>query len=371
MEKSFIQMMNSFLLFLFLLIGGLYLASDFLIPIIIAALIASLCLPLCKSLEALKISKILSILICLLLIMGFIAGFAFLFYTQILDFANDMPSFQQMAIKKFEYIQVLIQDRTHISTLTQMRWLEAKYSLLLASSEDIIQDILFGATQFFAIFGLVIIYIFFFLLYRKKFKFFVFKFFQQESYAEVNSIINRIQVLSKDYFSGVLIVMAILGTMHTTGLIILGIDYPFFLGYLAALLIIIPYIGTIIGSLFAIIVALLTKDSLWYAIGVGGIFAFNLFVENNILTPIIIGSKVKVNALAVVMAIILGGMLWGIPGMILFIPLLGMVKIICDTVPSLFPFGYLLEDEKRHQVNYKWVSKLIKYFKIKISRQPQ
>lgn len=371
MERSFIQVMNSFLLFLFLFLGGLYLASEFLIPITIAALIASLCLPLCKRLEALNFGKITSILVCLLLIMGFIAGFAYLFYNQVLSFATAMPSFQEMALRKFEYILSIIQSRTHISSVKQMEWLEHKYTLFLESGEDIIQDILLGATQFFAILGLVVLYIFFFLLYRKKFKFFIFKFFQQESYAEVNAIINRIQVLSKDYFSGVLIVMGILGTMHTIGLMILGIEYAFFLGYLAALLIIIPYIGTIIGSLFAILVALLTKDSLWYAFGVACVYTFNLFIENNILTPIIIGSKVKINALAVVMAIILGGMLWGIPGMILFIPLLGMIKIICDTVPSLFPFGYLLEDEKNMKVNYKWIVNVVRYFKTKVFKAAQ
>ena len=368
MKKPFIHVLNSFLLFLFLFIGGIYLAADFLIPVTIAALIASLCLPLCKHLEKLNFGRVFSILICLMLIIGFMVGFAYIFYNQVLSFASAMPSFQEMALRKFHYIQSLIQDRTTISTVKQMEWLEHKYTFFLDSGDEIIQNIFLRATHFLALFGLIFIYVFFFLLYRKKFKFFVFKFFQQESYTEVNKIINRIQVLSKDYFSGVLMVMAILGTMHTIGLMILGIEYPFFLGYLAALLIIIPYIGTIIGSAFAIIVALLTKDSLWYAVGVACVFTFNLFIENNILTPIIIGSKVKINALAVVIAIILGGMSWGIAGMILFIPLLGMVKIICDTVPSLFPFGYLLEDEKFPSVNYKWVSRTVLYFKNKIYR---
>jgi AI-2 transport protein TqsA len=368
MRKSFVNRLNSFLLFLFLFVGGLYIASDFLIPVIIAALIASLCLPLCERLEGLGLGKIAAVICCLLLIVTGIAGFALLFYKQVIDFISDMPSLERMAMKKFQYAQFFIEDHTSITIKQQMAWLSHKYAVFIESGEEIIQEVLLQATHFFALLGLIIVYLFFFLLYRDKFKIFILKFFKPDQYGEVNKIIGRIHDISKDYFTGVLMVMVILGSMHTLGLIILGIDYAFFLGYLAASLIILPYVGTIMGSILAITVALLTKDSMWYAFGVAGIFTFNLFVENNLLTPVIIGSKVKVNPLAIVIAIILGSMLWGIAGMILFIPLLGMIKIICDNVPSLVPFGFLLEDENNSGINYQWVKRSLNYIKMKTLR---
>lgn len=167
----------------------------------------------------------------------------------------------------------------------------------------------------------------------------------RDNHEIANSITEQISKVTQQYLIGVLLVIIILAVLNTTGLLIIGIKHAVFFGVLAAILNIVPYIGVLVGSLFPIIMALLTKDSIWSAVAVAGVFAFNQFLENNFLTPNITGSQVKINPLAAIMALIVGGMIWGVAGMILFIPFIGIAKILFDNIQSLKPLGYLIGED--------------------------
>jgi predicted PurR-regulated permease PerM len=110
------------------------------------------------------------------------------------------------------------------------------------------------------------------------------------------------------------------------------------------LLTIIPYVGIFIGASLPVILALLTKDSAWYAVGVIGLFSFVQFLEGNFITPRITGSKVSINALAAIIALLIGGKILGIAGMILAVPCLGIFKILLSHSKHLSPFVILIED---------------------------
>jgi predicted PurR-regulated permease PerM len=184
-----------------------------------------------------------------------------------------------------------------------------------------------------------------------------------EDHEKVKKITTQISQVTQQYLSGVIIVVMILAVLNSIGLLIIGIKQAIFFGSLAGLLNIIPYIGVLIGSLLPIIVALLTKDSFGPAIAVAAVFAFNQFLENNFLTPNIVGGKVKVNPLATIMALLIGGYLWGVAGMILFIPFLGIAKIIFDNIEGLQPYGYLIGDEDTPDSDESMVDKLKKRFR--------
>jgi predicted PurR-regulated permease PerM len=128
-------------------------------------------------------------------------------------------------------------------------------------------------------------------------------------------------------------------------LLALGIDHAIFFGILSGVLTIIPYIGIIIGALFPLIMALITKDSLWYAVGVVIVFTVVQFLEGNFITPRITGSKVSINALAAIIALVIGGKILGVAGMILAIPAIGVLKIVLSHSQHLKPFVILLEDK--------------------------
>jgi predicted PurR-regulated permease PerM len=149
------------------------------------------------------------------------------------------------------------------------------------------------------------------------------------------------------YIVGLLIVITIIAVLNIVGLLALGIKYAVFLGILSAALTVIPYIGIIIGAALPVLVALITKDSLLYPLGVMAIFAFVQFLEGNFITPNIIGSKVNVNPLAAIVALIIGGKIWGIIGMIMAIPMCGILKIMFSHYPRLKPYAILLQSTNK------------------------
>ena len=355
---------SALLLFIILFFTGLYYARNFLIPVVFAVLIAMLLLPLCKHLER-KLPRIPSVLICILLVISIIAGIIFLFYSQIVNFANDFEEVKQKLTEKLATVQEYIEAKTNVPAKEQMSWVKEKFSTFLNSSGSFVKSILMVFTEGIVTFGLIIIYIFFFLLYRERFKKFILKLFTEEHHEKVEGVINNTKDLILKYLSGLLIALTILSVMNAIGLVALGIKQAIFLGFLAGYLNIIPYVGTLAGSIFPIIMALLFKDSMFYVIGVIAVFLFNQFIDNNITTPNVVGSHVQVNPLATIMSIIVGGMVWGIAGMILFIPLVGVFKIICDNVDQLKPIGYVLGEDQKETDKGSLLQKIKGVFKKK------
>src|SRR5690606_27996813 len=141
---------------------------------------------------------------------------------------------------------------------------------------------------------------------------------------------------------GLFTVIVIIAVLNTVGLFALGIKHAIFFGALSAILTIISYAGVFLGSLLPAIFALVTKDSLWYPVGVIGIFAVVQFLEGNFITPNIVGNQVSVNPFAAIVGLLIGGMMLGATGMIFAIPLLAIIKVICDGVESAKPIGYLI-----------------------------
>ncbi len=146
-----------------------------------------------------------------------------------------------------------------------------------------------------------------------------------------------------------------MGALNTIGLLVLGIANPVFFGFFAAILLLIPYIGIIIGSLIPAIIALATKDSAWYALGVIATFGFIQFLEGNFITPKITGSKVSINAFITILSLIIFSMLWGIAGMIVALPIRATLKIIFDQFPEYQAYGFLMGEpiDKHLQSNVR------------------
>jgi predicted PurR-regulated permease PerM len=261
---------------------------------------------------------------------------------QLLSFGTDLPELQKKLALLLERLHSFIASTFGIAKTRQITWLQTSTDTMIQSSGTFFTNMLAYTTSTFADLALIPIFIFFFLYYRTFFKQFLNKLFIKTPNQEITHIMHKIQSVVKNYILGLLLVMFIIAVLNTAGLLLLGIKYAFFFGALAALLNIIPYLGIIMGSAFPILIALLTKDSIWYAVGVAAAFALVQFLEGNFITPNIVGSKVSVNPLAAIIALIIGGMLWGPAGMILSIPFTAILKVILDNIEQLEPFGFLL-----------------------------
>jgi predicted PurR-regulated permease PerM len=354
------------MVFLFLFIWGMYAASFLLIPFSFATLISMLLLPVCQRLERFKFGRAPSILISILLLILFFAGLIFALSTQIAGFASDAPRIRENLIIKFERIQEYIFQNYGVAPEKQLIFIRDQLDKLLEGSGEYVQSVLLSTTGAFTSIMIVIFYVFLILYYRNRFHNFILRLISPVNEEKTRGVIKEISAVTQHYLTGVLTVILILAIMNTTGLLIVGVEHAIFFGVLAAILNIIPYIGTFIGGLIPSLYALVTKDSLGAVAATAAVFITSQFIENNFLTPFIVGSKVKVNPLATIVFLLVGGGIWGVSGMILFIPFLGVLKIVFDNVEALHPFGYLIgEEESEDPTVWTRLSGKLKFWKKK------
>lgn len=325
-----------------LLITGTILASDLIIPLAFGGLFSVVMLPAVKKLEERRIPTALSITLVLLATIIVMGLFIWLIVGQVVSLVNDLPSLET----KFQHFientsQMLLRD-FGISTAEQNKMLADVMRTFSAYAGAL----LLGTTNTLSTVIQIPIYIFLFLIYRDKFRdFFVSILRTKEDLAWKKDVERVVQ----GYLSGLMLVTLIVAALNSIGLMIVGIDHAIFFGILSGVLTIIPYVGIIIGALFPIIMALITKDSIWYTIGVVIVFTIVQFLEGNFITPKITGSKVSINALAAIVALVIGGKILGISGMILAVPAIGLLKILLAYSWRLKPFVILLEDTPPEQ----------------------
>lgn len=209
----------------------------------------------------------------------------------------------------------------------------------------------------------IFIYIFLFLIYYKGLVRAFMKFAPKDKRSNFFTMLKNIQQVGQKYLSGMALLILILGFANSLGLWIIGIDSPFLFGFLAASLSIIPYIGTTLGAFIPVLYALMSHDQLWIPFAVAVLFWFIQLVESNFLSPKVVGNSVNVNAFAAILSLIIGASVWGIAGMVLFLPFAAMLKVICDEYEPLQPLALLIGNANFKDGNKKgWLKRLKEKF---------
>lgn len=334
------------LLLIIIFIIALITLRFLLVPLSFAALISILIVPFTERQIKWGVPESFAIIINIFLMGIILAVLIWLFTNQIRYFIDDLPNLQSQIDDKLLHLQTFIQKKTHLKPAEQISWLQNNvYNWFLHGSNFVNSTISFTTSTLEGIL-LLPFYIFFMVFYRKKFSVFIFRISHPDRHYPIQKMVADIQKIVQSYLQGVFIVILILTVLNTIVLKSTGIKYALFIGALAALLNVIPYVGMLIGNLLATGVAFLTKDSLWYPLIVTSCFWGIHWLESNILTPKITGSSVKINPLVAFLALLIGSKLWGLAGMFLFIPLVGILKVVFDNIPQMEPYGYLLGSEK-------------------------
>jgi predicted PurR-regulated permease PerM len=334
------------------LIAGVYILfvlQETLIPLAFSVLLAILLHPVCVRLEHRRIPRIAAILLSILVFFIVVMILVYVVTLQIGGFAEELPRITQKAEVILD--QTLTMGERYLNLSRTQQVTEAKKYLvnMLTEGRAVLLNTLVTTTGAISTFILLPLYVFFFLLYRDFFRRFFYKAIKGVPNEDLNALLKKIYAVIQSYLSGLFLVIIIVGILNSIGLLILGVPHAIFFGFLAGFLILIPYIGILIGSLFPALLSIVTMDSPWYAVGVIGVMSFVQFLEGNFITPNIVGSKVSVNPMAAIVALFLGGQLWGLSGLILALPVTAILKVILDTIPSLEPFGFLL-GEPVHEV---------------------
>jgi AI-2 transport protein TqsA len=198
----------------------------------------------------------------------------------------------------------------------------------------------------------VLIYTYFMLYHRRLLYRFVTGLFRNERLSEVNEVIIETRTIINHYIIGLLLEMGIMTIVNCSVFAIMGIKYSLFLGMLAAVLNIIPYLGIYTAILICMLVTF-TNGGGASAISVGVVLIVIHFLDANILMPRIVGSRVKMNALITILAVVIGNQIWGIAGMLLFIPLVAILKIIFEHVDGLASWALLIGSEEKEDKRRK------------------
>ena len=326
-------------------------AREFFYPIFLAVLLSYLLYPVAKFFQKFLRHEGLSIVISILLLLAVFVAIFFLLYQQATVFLADLPEFEEQALLNLKSIQDYITQTTPL-TIDSDDWLKNQIANLLEAQENFFGQIFNATTATMVALGVQPVYIFFLLYYRNHFKQFIFQITQPKDHPTLRKIIVEIASVTKNYVSGIFIVVLILCFINSIGLMIVGIEYALLLGIISAFFNFIPYFGTLIGGAIPLVYALVSPDPS-DAIGVVILFIIVQFLENNVLTPNITGGRVAISPLFTIFAIILGGITWGIPGMLLSVPFLGIFKVICENVQPLQPVAFLLSSRESMESSKK------------------
>jgi predicted PurR-regulated permease PerM len=339
----------------------LFIAKGIIVPIVFAVIIAIVLHPVVNFFVRKKVNRVVGIVITIFITFLVIAALGALVISQVGRLSESLP----ILIDKFTGMldQAINWASGYFDIKPQKihEWItKTQGDLINTSSAAIGQTLAILGSGLIVLF-LLPVYIFLILFYQPILLEFVHRLFGTSNRSKVNEIVNQIKTVIQRYLIGLVIEAGIMATLNTTALLILGIPYALLIGIISALLNVIPYIGGLLGVAIPMIVALATKSTGWYAIYVLIIFYFIQLIDNNYIVPKIVASKVKINALFSIIVVFIGNALWGIPGMFLSIPLLAIVKLICDHIEPLKPWGFLLGDTMPPLIKIKpLIDKIIK-----------
>jgi predicted PurR-regulated permease PerM len=371
-EKRFLmaQRMTYTLLAIILFLYGLIAIRNFLYPIAFGFLLAYLLFPIANWLEKKRIPRILANFITIIAVLSVMASLVLLAYSQVAPMAGELPKLVDTGIRNMSDMLARIGEYFGFDRSETSKLIRDQTSAIIASGGEYMQDIFSSTASTIVAIGLLPVYIFLFLYYRTKFAYFLLKIAGPSRRKETIEILREISKVSARYMGGVIAVVTVLCFLNSLGLWIIGVRFAIALGIISALFNFIPYFGTLLGGLVPFLFALLVENDPVLAFRVVILFIIIQFIENNILTPNIVGGNVKVNPFFIITGLVAASIIWGIPGMLLIVPFLAIIRIVFSHIDSMRPYAFLLGEEgtAKHSITMSKLKKLWPWGKKKVDK---
>jgi predicted PurR-regulated permease PerM len=359
--NAILQRVNLFLALLVLVTVVLYFGQPLLTPLFLGALFAMLMAPLCRRLDK-KTGRVWSSTICTLIIMFSLLIILGVGAFQIAVFVEDLPLIRERGTEMLGSIKSWVYEQFSIAPAKQESLVRKQLNELNDSASGYATKMLGSLTSTLTSVILALLFTFLFLYNKERYESFFVRLFKEKDPGEVKSIVAKISRVSEQYVLGRTYSIIILFICYTIGLLIIGIDNALLLAAVASLFTIIPYVGTIVGSIFPVVMAIVTEDSNQPALWTALLMISVQTIDNYFIEPFVVGGEVNLSAMATIVTIVCGGLIWGIAGTVLFIPLLGIIKIVCDHVEPLKPYGFLVGDPSGNKPSKitLWISDFFK-----------
>lgn len=341
-----LKKINDILLFALIVFTLLYFGSSFLIPLIFGIFFASLMTPFSNLLERIKIPRGISSLVSTLVVFVVVGVVLYIFVWQVTLFVSDISSVRKEVESLIQNIQGEI---TSITSLTP----QDQQDIWKERSDSLLNTVEAGLTRFLGNilsttvgFLLSLIYAVLLLYYRSRFSEFVMMYVKNGNEERAENIMSKNSKVVYQYLWGRAKVMLLLGIMYYITFLIFDIPYAVLLTFFGALVTIIPYLGPFVSGVLPILFSFIYLQNMESIVLFSIIIIIIQLIESYVLEPLIIGHEVRINPLTVIIAIILGGMIWGLAGMVLFVPMFAMIKIMSNHTPGFEPIGYLLGNSR-------------------------
>lgn len=361
-SKVSLKQVNNFLLCGILICVILYFAQKVLIPIAFAAFFAMLFTGMSNKLEKKGIKRIWTTLLSVLILIIITLGIGALVYMQSKKLAEEFPAIEKKSQEFMKQAQEYISTKLNIPQQKQDELINKQVESAGSSVKGIVKDVFAGAAGILGSSVIVLIFMFLFLLQREKYESFFIQLCTDTEPDEAKKLIQKISKVAQSYLTGRALSILIFTALFTIGFLIVGLKNAFLLAFIAALLTIVPYVGSIVGGLFPFAVALVTEDSNQVAIGALAVVVIIQGIDNYFIEPYVIGGEVNISGFFTILILLIGGILWGVAGMVLFLPMLGVAKIIFDEVPALKPYGFLIGDQQEEKQSTRLMNKIKKLF---------
>lgn len=360
------------LLFVGTLVLFLIYGKPLLVPLLLAAFIAMLLMPLSNRMQRWRFPKILAVFISILVLTVVLGGVILFFIQQLSHFGQDVAIFEKRIEEIFERFNETIEKLSGVEPEHQLDNVKNATIQFLRQNVSTFGRQLAGAASGLTYFVLMPVFIFLFMLYSDFLENFMIKAVGGDKNKlkgqKMSALLKRVQKVSSGYIGGMLIVIVILAVCNSVALLALDLENAILFAVFAAILNIIPFLGPLLGSLLPILYAFFTKDPLWYPIAIFAYFYIIQLIESNFLTPKIVGRQVSLNPMVTIIALLAGNLVWGVSGMILFIPIMAILKEIFEEHEELRAFAFLLSDPSRKPNEVKNVNELKDQIQEKITK---
>ena len=328
-------------------LGTIVLAGrEIIMPVVLAFFLALMLLPVLRFLRRKKIPETLAIVICILFLAIIIGLVVWFFSSQIAQLIADFPQIKKNVNQHLSALSGWIDKKWGFSTERQVQLINEQNDKLFSFASGMLGGAASSVTGTLIFIGLLPIYIFLLLFYKNLLLRFVFLWFPHKTQPKVEDVIRETEIIVKSYLIGLLIQITYITILLGGILLVIGIKHAILIGAIFAILNLIPYVGALVGNIIGVLLTLSSSQEIWPIFAVLGTIAFVQFLDNNILMPRIVGSKVKINALATIIGVIVAGALAGVAGMFLSLPVIAVLKIIFDRTENLKQWGVLLGDER-------------------------
>ena len=319
--------------------------KEIITPLLLAFFISIVLLPVFRRLNK-NVHEVFAIILTILLLVIMVGLIMWFFTSQVGRLISDFPQIKQNVTVHLQSLSEWINTKTNFSTEKQIALINEQSNKILDYAGGFLSGAAGSVTSIFILIGLLPIYIFLMLFYRNLLVRFVFLWFPQDSHKQVEDVMRETQTIIKSYLIGLLIQITYITILLGGILMIIGIKHALLIGVIFAILNLIPYVGALVGNIIGVLLTLTSSQEVWPIFAVLGTIAAVQFLDNNILMPRIVGSKVKINALATILGVIVAGALAGVSGMFLSLPIIAVLKIIFDRTQSLKQWGVLFGDER-------------------------